>query len=160
MSSSPIHDQKTEKTIVNGGDNVVGRRERPSRACTVRSAARLHAAAAAEAEVRKNKSKKRKVRREVVEEVEEEEEEPASPDNEFSKIVTVLVKEPPLAQMGQMARWNIRSMWELAAVLNFFNIDYAAIKAKNGFDAFLITENKEILVLKVLMEAHSELSMT
>ncbi|GJV78420.1 DDT domain-containing protein [Tanacetum coccineum] len=122
MSSSPIHDQKTEKTIVNGGDNVVGRRERPSRACTVRSAARLHAAAAAEAEVRKNKSKKRKVRREVVEEVEEEEEEPASPDNEFSKIVTVLVKEPPLAQMGQMARWNIRSMWELAAVLNFFNV--------------------------------------
>lgn len=127
MSSSPIHDQKTEKTIVNGGDNVVVRRERPSRACTARSAARLHAAAAAEAEVRKKKSKKRKVRREVLEEVEEEEE-PPSPVNEFSKIVTVLVKEPPLAQMGQMARWNIRSMWELAAVLNFFNVSFCRLE--------------------------------
>lgn len=145
MSSSPIHDQKTEKPIVNGGDNVVVRRERPSRACTARSAARLHAAAAAEAEVRKNKSKKRKVRREVVEEVEEEEE-PPSPVNEFSKIVTVLVKEPPLAQMGQMARWNIRSMWELAAVLNFFNVFRSLLNINAEFsveelETALITPN-------------------
>lgn len=111
-------DIKTSTSNNNNGSNVIVRRERPSRACTARSAARL-AAAAAEADRRKHKSKRRPPRREI--EVEEEEEQPPSPPNPYSKIVTQLVAEPPLSQLS---RWSIRSMWELAAVLNFFNVSF------------------------------------
>lgn len=115
-SSSPIHFQ-----INDNGSNAAVRRERPPRACTARSAARLYAAAEADVSGgRKHKSRVRSFRRDKEEE-EEEEEAPPSPPNPYSKIVTPLVREPPLSQLP---RWSIRSMWELAAILNFFNVSF------------------------------------
>ncbi|KAI7754278.1 hypothetical protein M8C21_001146, partial [Ambrosia artemisiifolia] len=129
----------------NNGSNAVVRRERPSRACTARSAARIHAAAAAEAAVtegRKPKVRMRASRREVEEE-EEEEVEPPSPPNPYSKVVTPLVREPPLSQLS---RWSIRSMWELAAILNFFNVFRPLLNIKvefsvEEFETALMTPN-------------------
>ncbi|KAI3736756.1 hypothetical protein L2E82_26741 [Cichorium intybus] len=150
-SSSPIHcdgeindNNKTAANNNNGSDAVV-RRERPSRACTARSAARLYAAAAAEAAVvtggRKQKSRRRPSRREIEEE--EEEEQPPSPPNPYSTIVTPLVREPPLSQLS---RWSIRSMWELASILNFFNVFRPLLNIKvefsvEEFETALITPN-------------------
>ncbi|KAL4559246.1 hypothetical protein LXL04_031381 [Taraxacum kok-saghyz] len=150
-SSSPIHcdgetnDHNKTSASNNNGSNAIVRRERPSRACTARSAARLHAAAAAEAAVvtvgRKQKSRRRPSRREIEEE--EEEEEPPSPPNPYSSIVTPLVREPPLSQLS---RWSIRSMWELASILNFFNVFRPLLNIKvefsvEEFETALITPN-------------------
>lgn len=135
--SSPIHsDDETHNTNNDtNGNNVVVRRERPSRACTARSAARLYEAAAAEAAVvaavRKKKPRRRPSRREVEEEDEEEEEEPPpSPPNPYSKIMTPLVAEPP---PSLLPRWNIRSMWELASILNFLNVFRPLLNIKAEF---------------------------
>ncbi|KAI3762616.1 hypothetical protein L1987_53053 [Smallanthus sonchifolius] len=135
-SSSPIH-------CDGDNNNAVVRRERPPRACTARSAARLYAAAAAEADVaegRKHKSRLRPSRRETDE---EEEEPPPSPPNPYSKVVTPLVREPPLSQLS---RWSIRSMWELAAILNFFNVFRPLLNIKvefsvEEFETALMTPN-------------------
>ncbi|KAK9073214.1 hypothetical protein SSX86_007538 [Deinandra increscens subsp. villosa] len=149
-SSSPIHcdgeikNDNRASAINDNGGNAVVRRERPPRACTARSAARLHAAAVAEADVtngRKHKSRLRPCRREIQEA--EEEEPPPSPPNPYSKIVTPLVREPPLSQLS---RWNIRSMWELAAILNFFNVFRPLLNIKvefsvEEFETALMTPN-------------------
>lgn len=114
----------------NGNNNVVGRRERPSRACTQRAAARLQAAAESEAAMAEAERKRRKVKRKErlaarllkeEDEVEDEEEDgsPSSSRQPLSKIVTPLVGEP---EPSQLPRWNIRSMWQLASVLNFLNV--------------------------------------
>lgn len=125
--SSPIRPEtqpeNRPKTSTNG-DNVVVKRERPSRACTARSAARIYEAAVAEASVvgvSRRQKPRRRVRREVEEDDEEEEEQPPSPPNPYSGIVTPLVGEP---EPSQLPRWNIRSMWELASVLNFLNVSF------------------------------------
>ncbi|KAJ0829385.1 putative transcription factor & chromatin remodeling DDT family [Helianthus annuus] len=130
----------------NGG-NVVARRERPSRACTARSAARIYEAAVAEAAVvvvRRHKPR-RKARREVEEE-EEEEEPPPSPPNPYSGVVTPLVGEP---EPSQLPRWNIRSMWELASILNFLNVFRPLLNIKAEFsveelETALITPNNTL----------------
>ncbi|KAI3820802.1 hypothetical protein L1987_08350 [Smallanthus sonchifolius] len=130
--SSPIHPGDGIKNTTNGG-NVVARRERPSRACTARSAARIYEAAVAEAAVVASRRQKprRKPRREVEEdEDEEEEEQPPSPPNPYSGIVTPLVGEP---EPSQLPRWNIRSMWELASVLNFLNVFRPLLNIKAEF---------------------------
>ncbi|KAL8091727.1 DDT domain-containing protein DDR4-like isoform X2 [Apium graveolens] len=149
QSSSPIHsDSKdTKNTIPN---NLI-RRERPSRACTIRSAARLHHAAAAEAkftaDYSKRKKKKRKERPRPRDE-EEEEEEPSSPpqDDQCSKIVTLLIGEPP---PSQLPRWSIRSMWELASILDFLNVFRPLLNIKaefsvEEFETALITPNNTL----------------
>ncbi|MFS7939790.1 putative transcription factor & chromatin remodeling DDT family [Helianthus anomalus] len=130
----------------NGG-NVVARRERPSRACTARSAARIYEAAVAEAAVvvvRRHKPR-RKARREVEEE-EEEEEPPPSPPNPYSGVVTPLVGEP---EPSQLPRWNIRSMSELASILNFLNVFRPLLNIKAEFsveelETALITPNNTL----------------
>ncbi|KAI3686479.1 hypothetical protein L1987_80157 [Smallanthus sonchifolius] len=130
--SSPIHPGDGIKNTTNGG-NVVARRERPSRACTARSAARIYEAAVAEAAVVVSRRQKprRRPRREVEEDEEEEEEEqPPSPPNPYSGIVTPLVGEP---EPSQLPRWNIRSMWELASVLNFLNVFRPLLNIKAEF---------------------------
>ncbi|KAK1407282.1 hypothetical protein QVD17_38896 [Tagetes erecta] len=134
--SSPIRPEtqpeNKNKTSANG-DNVVVKRERPSRACTARSAARIYEAAVAEASVvgvvRRQKPR-RKARREVDDDDEEEEEQPPSPPNPYSGIVTPLVGEP---EPSQLPRWNIRSMWELASVLNFLNVFRPLLNIKAEF---------------------------
>lgn len=123
QSSSPI-DSDSKDTKNTNSNNIV-RRERPSRACTIRSAARLHEAAAAEAKVTADDRKRKKKRKERprARDEEEEEEEPSSPpqDEQCSKIVTPLVGEPP---PSQLPRWSIRSMWELASILDFLNVSW------------------------------------
>ncbi|KAD4385603.1 hypothetical protein E3N88_25772 [Mikania micrantha] len=131
--SSPIHSEDEIKNRTNAG-NVVVKRERPSRACTARSAARIYEAAIAEAAVvtvvRRQKPRRRP-RREVEEDEEEEEEEPPpSPPNPYSGIITPLVGEP---EPSQLPRWNIRSMWELASVLNFLNVFRPLLNIKAEF---------------------------
>ena len=129
--SSPIHSEDEIKTN-NNDTNVVVRRERPSRACTARSAARIYEAAVAEAAVvtvRKQKPRRRP-RREVEEDEEEEEEPPPSPPNPYSDIITPLVSEP---ESSQLPRWEIRSMWELASVLNFLNVSFKQLKNRRRF---------------------------
>ncbi|KAL2492789.1 DDT domain superfamily [Abeliophyllum distichum] len=141
----------------NNDNNVVVRRERPSRACTQRAAARMQAAAEAEAVMaeaeRKRKKAKRRERltaRLLKESSEEEEgagqeEEPAAEEQDgeengslslslqqFSKIVTPLVGEP---ESSQLPRWTIRSMWQLASVLNFLNVFRHLLNIKVEFSA-------------------------
>ncbi|KAK1373308.1 DDT domain-containing protein [Heracleum sosnowskyi] len=151
QSSSPIHSDSKDTKKTNSNNLI--RRERPSRACTIRSAARLHEAAAAEAKVTADDRKRKKKRKERPrardeEEEEEEEEEPSSPpqDEQCSKIVTPLVGEPP---PSQLPRWSIRSMWELASILDFLNVFRPLLNIKaefsvEEFETALITPNNTL----------------
>lgn len=147
----------------NSSSNIV-RRERPARECTKRAAARLQAAAAAEAEaVSKVKKKKTAGRKERLaarllreeededksQEGEDEEEveggENGSPSSrqQCGKIVTQLVGEP---EPSQLPRWNIRSMWQLASILNFLNVFRPLLNIRvefsaEEFETALITPN-------------------
>lgn len=120
----------------------VVRRERPSRACTQRAVARMQAAAKAEASMAEAERKRKRARKErlsarlLKEELSEEEEEGSGGEEgeemeenggadgggtrvQCSKIITPLVGEP---EPSQLPRWNIRSMWQLASILNFLNV--------------------------------------
>ncbi|XP_022852533.1 DDT domain-containing protein DDR4-like [Olea europaea var. sylvestris] len=141
----------------NGNNNVVGRRERPSRACTQRAAARLQAAAESEAAMAEAERKRRKVKRKErlaarllkeEDEVEDEEEDgsPSSSRQPLSKIVTPLVGEP---EPSQLPRWNIRSMWQLASILNFLNVFRPLLNinvefSAEEFETALITPNNTL----------------
>jgi hypothetical protein len=118
-SPSPEQDsQKEEQPPAAAPLPPTTRSNRPSRACTIRAASRLYTSQP----VIERKPKKRERRREVQEEEEDEEEErEESPPTQCSKIVTPLV-EPP--SESQLPRWNLRSMWELASVLNFLNVSF------------------------------------
>lgn len=123
MPSSPIHSNSPlfqHDSINNNHTSLLVRRERPSRACTARSADRLYAAAVAEADF-VAASRRRKVPRKHRPPPPPEESPPPSPPSELqcSKIVTSLLGEPT---PGQLPRWRIRSMWELASIFNFLNV--------------------------------------
>ncbi|XP_019431185.1 PREDICTED: DDT domain-containing protein DDR4-like [Lupinus angustifolius] len=93
------------------------RSNRPSRACTLRAAARIRSASQQEAATirRRPKAAKKEQQRHH-----EEDSPPPSPrQQQCSKIVTPLVEPPP---PSLLPRWNLRSMWELASVLNFLNL--------------------------------------
>ncbi|XP_061358826.1 DDT domain-containing protein DDR4-like isoform X1 [Gastrolobium bilobum] len=87
------------------------RSNRPSRACTIRAASRLYSTSQQQppAVERKLKASKKEQRRE---------DSPPQP-SQCSKIVTPLV-EPP--SPSQSPRWDLRSMWELASILNFLHL--------------------------------------
>ncbi|KAK6148480.1 hypothetical protein DH2020_019392 [Rehmannia glutinosa] len=157
-------DTKNENSVKNSSSvgknnyssSLVVRRERPSRACTQRAAARLQAAAEAEAAMAEKERKRKKVKKERIaarllrEESEEEEsfgmdeegvkeeengEDGGSPSSsrlQCSKIVTPLVGE---LEPGQLPRWNIRSMWQLASILNFLNVFRPLLNIKVEFSA-------------------------
>ncbi|KAM3381024.1 hypothetical protein BC332_32560 [Capsicum chinense] len=174
-SSSPIqqntHNENSEDKLNNSNNNAnnntsssnIVRRERPARECTKRAAARLQAAAAAEAEaavkVRRKKGVSRKEKlaarllreeedgEEFVDEEEEVEEGEGegSPSSRIqcSKIVTQLVGEP---EPSQLPRWNLRSMWQLASILNFLNVFRPLLNIRvefsaDEFETALITPN-------------------
>ncbi|KAL0342755.1 UNVERIFIED_CONTAM: DDT domain-containing protein DDR4 [Sesamum calycinum] len=147
----------------NDSNSVVVRRERPSRACTQRAAARMQAAAEAEAAMAEAERKKKKARKRErlaarllreesgEEELEEDEvkeengEDDGSPSSRLqcSKIVTPLVGE---LEPSQLPRWNIRSMWQLASILNFLNVFRHLLNIKvefsaEEFETALITPN-------------------
>ena len=105
------------------------RRTRPSRACTLRTQQRLREQQAAERKLKQPK-KECKRKKEVEEADDQEEEEEDDDESQMqcvggssgrSKIVTSLVSPP---EASQMPRWNLRSMWELASVLNFLHVSY------------------------------------
>ncbi|CAN8304764.1 unnamed protein product [Cochlearia groenlandica] len=125
------------------------RRTRPSRACTVKAKQRLQELQVAERKLRSPPSKKENRRREEaveeeedVDDLEEEEEEDGDDDKKqcvvvgrrssSGKIVTCLVPPP---EPSQMHRWNLRSMWELASVLNFFHVFRPVLKINAEFSA-------------------------
>ncbi|GFZ07766.1 DDT domain superfamily [Actinidia rufa] len=133
------HDEENNHVIESkdNGNSVAARRERPSRACTARASARLLAAA----EERRQKAAK-KERRVVV----EEEERSLPPQPPQYKIVTPLVGDPPLSQLP---RWSLRSMWELASILNFLNVFRPLLNIKvefsmEEFETALITPNNTL----------------
>ncbi|CAI9753900.1 unnamed protein product [Fraxinus pennsylvanica] len=139
----------------NNDNNVEVRRERPSRACTQRAAARLQAAAEAEAVMAEAERKRKKTKRrerlaarllkesseeeegvrqegEGEEQVGEENGTLSSPLQQCSKIVTPLLGEP---EPSQLPRWTIRSMWQLASILNFLNVFRHLLNIKVEFSA-------------------------
>ncbi|XP_051116916.1 DDT domain-containing protein DDR4-like [Andrographis paniculata] len=143
---SKNNDVKSSTGDANNG--VVSRRERLSRACTQRAAERLQAAAKAEAAVeadRKRKKSRRKerltarlLREESDEEGEDEdgEEENGEKEEDGSlapgRMVTPLLGEP---EESQLPRWRIRSMWQLASILNFLNVFRPSLNIKVEFSA-------------------------
>ncbi|KAL8118263.1 DDT domain-containing protein DDR4-like [Apium graveolens] len=144
--SSPIHhnsqENKKDTNFTNNGDDNFVRRVRPSRACTLRSAAKLYEAKEASANERKKNNKRKEMSLSL------EESPPPSPpqDQQCSKIVTPLVGEPTISQLP---RWSIRSMWELASILNFLNVFRPILNIKAEFsieelETALITPNNTL----------------
>ncbi|KAL9274752.1 DDT domain-containing protein [Drosera capensis] len=129
------------------GESMFVRRERPSRACTARTVKLYVEPPVIE---RKARPAKREKAMEVVEEEEEEVgEEEEGRDHQYSsgRVVTQLVNPP--TSPGQFARWNLRSMWELASVLNFLNIFRPLLKITAEFsveelETALITPNNTL----------------
>ncbi|KAL1553520.1 DDT domain-containing protein DDR4-like [Salvia divinorum] len=137
----------------NGNSNVVSRRERPSRACTQRAAAKLQAAAEAEAERKRKKRRREKLTARLLKDQYEEEEvgyrdsdeeggekeDNAEEDGstspaqlQSSRAITPLLGEP---EASQLPRWNTRSMWQLASILNFLNVFRPLLNVKMEFSA-------------------------
>ena len=98
---------ENEPTTTTISEQPTTRRNRPSRACTLRAAERLLAAQSVVE--RKPKPKK------------EQPTEESPQQQQCSKIVTPLVEEP---SPSQLPRWNLRSKWELASVLNFLHVSF------------------------------------
>ncbi|KAK9278722.1 hypothetical protein L1049_028298 [Liquidambar formosana] len=97
----------TTTTAATPSAAIPSRNHRPPRACTARAAARLYAAQP----VVERKPKPAKKDRHN--------ESPPQQQCSNSKIVTPLVSSPPPTQLP---RWSLRSMWELASVLNFLHV--------------------------------------
>ncbi|EPS63810.1 hypothetical protein M569_10969 [Genlisea aurea] len=158
----------------NGCSSSLARRERPSRACTQRATARLQAALAASADDEGGKKKKMSKRRDrLTGRMLKEEDSETDDDDEFqegveeknyeeangevdgstsssgfqsTKIITPLVSEP---EASQLPRWRMRSMWQLASILDFLNVFRPLLNIKVEFSAeeletALITPNKTL----------------
>ncbi|XP_051133252.1 DDT domain-containing protein DDR4-like [Andrographis paniculata] len=163
-------------TVNGSSNSVAFRRERPARACTQRAAARMQAAAEAEAAAaeaarrRKNARRKERLAARFLKEVSMEEEEKEEEDEDgfevdtnggveengeggesslaisrlqYSRVVTPLLGEP---EPSQLPRWGIRSMWQLASILNFLNVFRGLLNIKvefsvDEFETALISPN-------------------
>ncbi|KAL3575230.1 hypothetical protein D5086_023331 [Populus alba] len=115
----------------------VNRRNRPSRACTIRAAARLQQQAVIE---RKQKPKKQEQQQQLDKSSVQQKEQCSGGS---SKIVTQLVAPP---EPAQLPRWSLRSMWELASVLHFLNVFRHLLNitvefSAEEFETALITPN-------------------
>ncbi|XP_024008809.1 DDT domain-containing protein DDR4 isoform X2 [Eutrema salsugineum] len=137
---SPVTDTKIPTE-----DTTALRRTRPSRACTLRAQQRLQEQQAAERKLRPPKKEYKREHRRREEEVEEDEDVDDQEDEEdgaenpqhcvgssSGKIVTSLVPPP---EPSQMPRWHLRSMWELASVLNFLHVFRPLLKINAEFSA-------------------------
>ncbi|KAG4378751.1 hypothetical protein JHK82_047052 [Glycine max] len=91
-----------EETTAAAPPPLTTRSTRPSRACTMRASSRLLSSPAPSKKVARARK-----------------EGSPRPPSQCSKIVTPLV-EPP--SPSQLPRWNLRSMWEFASVLNFLHL--------------------------------------
>ncbi|KNA15601.1 hypothetical protein SOVF_096760 [Spinacia oleracea] len=108
-------------------NNVIVRRERPTRACTARPAKYVDPPVI---ERRPRPPKRERVEKVVAEEVSEEEDDDL-PKEQCSKVVTSLVNPPTQEEL--MPRWELRSMWELASILNFLHIFRAVLNINAEF---------------------------
>ncbi|XP_047330574.1 DDT domain-containing protein DDR4-like [Impatiens glandulifera] len=130
-NGEPTINNNPEKTTNNTSiinNSFLVRKERPSRACTARAQARVQAVVAADAAERKKKS----VKKERFRGREESSSPPPPPQTPQCKIITPLLAEPP---PSQQARWDLRSMWELASILNFMNVFRPLLNIKVEFSA-------------------------
>ncbi|WVZ11653.1 hypothetical protein V8G54_016183 [Vigna mungo] len=105
--SNHVSDSKEETAVA---PPLTTRSARPSRACTMRAASRLLSSSAA-------------AKKEVS---------PPPLPPQCSKIVTPLV-EPP--SPSQLPRWNLRTMWEFASVLNFLHLFMPLLNISLEFSA-------------------------
>ncbi|KAH7550378.1 hypothetical protein JRO89_XS13G0180800 [Xanthoceras sorbifolium] len=117
----------------------IHRSNRPSRACTLRTAQRLYAAAQAQAQAVIDRKPKKKDQRERLDESPQHHQQCSA----TSKIVTPLVGDPP---PSQLPRWSLRAMWELSSVLNFLHVfrpllNISAEFSAEEFETALITPN-------------------
>ncbi|KAJ8753524.1 hypothetical protein K2173_022765 [Erythroxylum novogranatense] len=104
------------------------RTSRLSRACTVRTSARLYAAQQQAANERKQKPKEQRQRQQRIDESSPQKEQCGS----SGKIITPLVGLP---EPAQLPRWNLRSMWELASILNFLHVFRPLLNIQVEFSA-------------------------
>ncbi|XP_077210166.1 DDT domain-containing protein DDR4-like [Tasmannia lanceolata] len=107
ISPSPIHPEASSSE-----DQRPKRKDRLSRACTSRTPSRLYSAAPATAVDRRSGT--------------------GEPPLQYSKIITPLIQSPP---PSQLSRWSLRSMWELASVLNFLHVFRPLLNIKIEFSA-------------------------
>ncbi|XVE54875.1 hypothetical protein DITRI_Ditri03aG0117600 [Diplodiscus trichospermus] len=122
------------------------RSNRPSRACTIRAAQRLQAQQQQAANERRQKPAKKEQQQQLQKQQKEENDGSSPPQQQCSgssKIVTPLVGPP---EPSQLPRWNIRSMWEFASVLNFLHVfrpllNIAVEFSVEEFETALITPN-------------------
>ncbi|GKU88744.1 hypothetical protein SLEP1_g2973 [Rubroshorea leprosula] len=123
------------------------RSNRPSRACTLRAAQRLQAQQQQAAFERRQKpvKKEQKQQREREQEQQQQNDGSSSPQqcSGSSKIITPLVGSPP---PSQLPRWTLRSMWELASILNFLHVFRPLLNIQvefsaEEFETALITPN-------------------
>ncbi|XP_050223760.1 DDT domain-containing protein DDR4 isoform X2 [Mercurialis annua] len=107
------------------------RSNRPSRACTLRASERLQAAQQQAAIERKQKPNSNSHRKEQQHRLDDSPEykEQCGP---YSKIITPLVGVP---EPAQLPRWTLRSMWELASVLNFLHVFRPLLNIQIEFSA-------------------------
>ncbi|KAL9434334.1 hypothetical protein AB3S75_029050 [Citrus x aurantiifolia] len=134
---SPQNDTTATTATNTAPTPPVNRSNRPSRACTLRTAQRLYAAAQAQAQAVIERKPKKKEQRERFDES------PPQQCSANSKIVTPLLADPP---PSQLPRWSLRAMWELASVLNFLHVfrpllNVTAEFSAEEFETALITPN-------------------
>ncbi|XWS48088.1 hypothetical protein CRYUN_Cryun13aG0042800 [Craigia yunnanensis] len=126
----------------------VTRSNRPSRACTIRAAQRLYAQQQQAAIERRQKPANKEQQHQLQQQKQHKDENDgsSSPQQQCSgssKVVTPLVGPP---DPSQLPRWSIRSMWELASVLNFLHVfrpllNIAVEFSAEEFETALITPN-------------------
>ncbi|XVF12018.1 hypothetical protein REPUB_Repub08aG0078600 [Reevesia pubescens] len=125
------------------------RSNRPSRACTIRAAQRLYEQQQQAAIERRQKPAKKEQQHNNHQQQKQHKDQndgSSSPKQQCSgssKIVTPLLGPP---EPSQLPRWSIRSMWELASVLNFLHVfrpllNIAVEFSAEEFETALITPN-------------------
>lgn len=120
------NDVSRSKNGKNSSNSVIVKRERPTRACTSRAPKYVDPPVI---ERRSKGPRKEKEKEKVV--VGEDEVFSCEEENEVigqcsssistTKVVTSLVN-PPLPE--QIARWRLRSMWQLASLLHFLHVSF------------------------------------
>ncbi|OAY30969.1 DDT domain-containing protein DDR4 [Manihot esculenta] len=138
--SSAPHDEGTPPPVPSPAPAPpINRSNRPSRACTIRAAERLQAAQQQAAIERKQKPKKDQQQQQRCDESLQQKEQCSA----SSKIITPLVGPP---EPAQLLRWSLRSMWELASILNFLHVFRHLLNIQvefsaEEFETALITPN-------------------
>ncbi|OMO61540.1 hypothetical protein COLO4_33407 [Corchorus olitorius] len=142
--NDPQTTQTPETTATPTPTPPLTRSNRPSRACTIRAAQRLYAQQQQAAIERRPKpAKKEQQQQQLPKDENDGSPSPQQQCSGSSKIITPLVGPP---EPSQLPRWSIRSMWELASILNFLHVfrpllNIAVEFSAEEFETALITPN-------------------